>query len=115
MLLAPVIGMIGFILAWLLGKAQSTMGAFLYSSLGITGILLTLGFALFPFLLISTSDPKSSLTLWDATSSHSTLLLAFWITVIFLPIVLLYTRWVYKILWGSITEKSILNDSHTLY
>jgi cytochrome d ubiquinol oxidase subunit II len=115
MLLAPVIGMIGFILAWLLGKAQSTMGAFLYSSLGITGILLTLGFALFPFLLISTTDPRSSLTLWDATSSHSTLLLAFWITVIFLPIVLLYTRWVYKILWGSITEKSILNDSHTLY
>ncbi|MFZ2727388.1 MAG: cytochrome d ubiquinol oxidase subunit II [Methylococcaceae bacterium] len=115
MLLAPIVGMIGFILAWLLGKAQSTMGAFLSSSLGITGILLTLGFALFPFLLISTTDPRSSLTLWDATSSHSTLLLAFWITIVFLPIVLLYTRWVYKIMWGSITEKSILNDSHTLY
>lgn len=115
MLLAPIVGMIGFILAWLLGKAQSTMGAFLSSSLGITGILLTLGFALFPFLLISTTDPRSSLTLWDATSSHSTLVLAFWITIVFLPIVLLYTRWVYKILWGSITEKSILNDTHTLY
>ena len=74
-----------------------------------------MGFALFPFLLISTTDPKSSLTVWDASSSRLTLLIAFWITVVFLPIVLLYTRWVYKIIWGSITEKTILQDSHTLY
>ena len=57
----------------------------------------------------------TGLTLWDATSSHLTLLLAFWITIIFLPIVLLYTRWVYRILWGSITEKTVLDDAHTLY
>jgi len=115
MLLAPIIGLLGIALAWLLGKGQSRMGAFLLSSLGIAGILLTLGFALFPFLLISSTHPDSSLTLWDATSSHSTLLLAFWITVIFLPIVLLYTRWVYKVLWGSITENGVLKDSHTFY
>jgi cytochrome d ubiquinol oxidase subunit II len=42
-------------------------------------------------------------------------LLAFWITVIFLPIVLLYTRWVYKILWGTISEASVTKDTHTLY
>ena len=115
MILAPVIGLVGLTLAWLLGKGESRIAAFLFSSLGIAGILLTLGFALFPFLLISSTLPDSSLTLWDATSSHTTLLLAFWITVIFLPIVLLYTRWVYKVLWGSITEDSVLKDSHTFY
>ncbi|MDD5277683.1 MAG: cytochrome d ubiquinol oxidase subunit II [Methylovulum sp.] len=115
MLLAPLLGFLGLILAWLLGKGTSTMAAFLFSSLGIAGILLTVGFGLFPFLLISSTDPRSSLTLWDASSSHTTLLWAFWITVVFLPIVLLYTRWVYKILWGSITEASVLKDSHTLY
>ena len=115
MLLAPVLGFAGLALAWLLGRGQSTMGAFLSSSIGISGLLLTVGFGLFPFLLISSTDPRSSLTLWDASSSHSTLLLAFWITVIFLPIVLLYTRWVYKVLWGSVTEAAILKDSHTLY
>lgn len=115
MLIAPVLGLLGFGLAWLLGKGKGTRSAFLCSSLGIAGILFSLGFALFPFLLISSTAPNSSLTLWDATSSQGTLQLAFWITVIFLPIVLLYTRWVYKILWGSVTEQAVLNDSHTLY
>jgi cytochrome d ubiquinol oxidase subunit II len=115
MLPAPALGFAGITLAWLFGKGHGRAVAFIYSCLGITGLLLTLGFGLFPFLLISATDPSSSLTLWDASSSHTTLLLAFWITVVFLPIVLLYTRWVYKIIWGSVTEASVLNDTHTLY
>jgi len=113
---APIMAFSGMLMAWLLGKGSaSDRDAFLFSSLGVVGALLSVGFALFPFLLISITDPNSSLTLWDASSSHKTMLIAFWITVIFLPIVLLYTRWVYKIIWGRITEKTILQDSHTLY
>ncbi|WP_426992424.1 cytochrome d ubiquinol oxidase subunit II [Methylomonas sp. MED-D] len=115
MWLAPVAGFIGLFAAWLLGKGESRGAAFWFSSLGIAGIALTVGFGLFPFLLISSTDPGSSLTLWDASSSHTTLLWAFWITVVFLPIVLLYTRFVYKVIWGSVTEETVLNDSHTLY
>ena len=115
MWLAPLAGLGGFAMAWWMGKGESRMGAFLCSSIGVVGIALTVGFALFPFLLISSTDPNSSLTLWDASSSYSTMVLAFWITVIFLPIVLLYTRFVYRIIWGSVTEASVLKDSHTLY
>ena len=115
MLIAPAVGFAGLSLAWLLGKGRAMAAAFVFSSLGIAGMLFTLGFGLFPFLLISSTSPNSSLTLWDATSSHSTLLLAFWITVIFLPIVLLYTRWVYKILWGTISENTVTKNTHTLY
>ena len=91
------------------------MTAFLASSLGIIGVAFTVGFGLFPFLLISSNDPRSSLTLWDASASHMTMLWAFWITVIFLPLVLFYTRFVYRVIWGSITEETVLKDSHTLY
>jgi len=115
LLIAPAVGFAGLSLAWLLVKGRAMAAAFVFSSLGIAGMLFTLGFGLFPFLLISSTSPNSSLTLWDATSSHSTLLLAFWITVIFLPIVLLYTRWVYKILWGTISEASVTKDTHPLY
>lgn len=115
MLIAPALGMLALSLAWLLGRGASTTAAFIFSCLGIAGMLTTLGLGLFPFLLISSTAPGSSLTLWDATSSHKTLVLAFWITIIFLPIVLLYTRWVYKVIWGSITEASIIKDTHTLY
>lgn len=112
---APVAGFTGILLAWLLGRGASRTAAFCFSSLGMAGVALTVGFGLFPFLLISSTDPRSSLTLWDASSSHNTLLLAFWITVVFLPIVLLYTRFVYKVIWGDVTEAGILKDTHTLY
>lgn len=115
MLLAPLVAVAGFVTAWAWGRGTADRGAFLASSVGIVGALLTVGFGLFPFLLISTTDPRSSLTLWDATSSHMTLLIAFWITVVFLPIVLAYTSWVYRIIWGSVTEKTILDNTHTLY
>jgi len=115
MLAAPVVAVLGLLLAWVLGKGKGDASAFIASSLGIVGALLTIGFGLFPFLLISTVDPRSSLTLWDATSSHMVLNIAFWITIVFLPIVLLYTQWVYRQLWGTVSTESILNNSHTLY
>ena len=115
MLVAPVLGAGGLYLAWRSALEFNSGGAFLFSSAGIAGVLLTLGFGLFPFLLISTSQPGHSLTIWDASSSHFTLALTFWITVIFLPIVLAYTRWVYKVLWGSVTPAKVLKDQHSLY
>ncbi|HLF96219.1 MAG TPA: cytochrome d ubiquinol oxidase subunit II [Methylococcaceae bacterium] len=115
MLAAPLLAFGGLALAaWQAGRDWAG-AAFLSSSLGIAGTLFTLGFGLFPFLLISSTDPRSSLTLWDASASHANLLLSFWITVVFLPIVLLYTRWVYKVIWGRVTEARILQDTHTLY
>ena len=115
--LAPISAVLGLSMAWFaVGRGQKgSRVAFFSNSLAIIGLLMTVGFALFPFLLISTRDPRSSLTLWDATSSHGVLLIAFWITVIFLPIVLIYTRWVYKVMWGALNEKSVLDDPHTLY
>lgn len=115
MLLAPVVGFGGLFLAWRSALEHTSVGAFLFSAAGIAGVLLSLGFGLFPYLLISTTHPSHSLTIWDASSSQFTLALAFWITVVFLPIVLAYTRWVYKVLWGSVTPESVLKDQHGLY
>jgi cytochrome d ubiquinol oxidase subunit II len=115
MWIAPAVGVAGVLGGWLLGRQGASGLAFLSSSVGMSGVLLTLGFALFPFLLISSIDPRSSYTIWDASASHFNLLLSFWITVVFLPIVLLYTRWVYKVMWGKVTERDILQETHTLY
>ena len=38
-------------------------------------MMLTVAIALFPFVLPSSLDPASSLTLWDSTSSERTLLI----------------------------------------
>ncbi|HYB40513.1 MAG TPA: cytochrome d ubiquinol oxidase subunit II, partial [Candidatus Methylomirabilis sp.] len=74
------------------------------SSLGIAGVLLTAGLSLFPFIMPSSSDPKSSLTVYDAVSSHRTLQIMFWVVLLFLPIVLAYTGWAYRVMRGKVTE-----------
>ncbi len=70
---------------------------------------------MFPFILPSSLDPKSSLTVWDASSSHLTLFIMLVVTLIFLPIILAYTAWVYKVLWGKVDEKQITDKSGHAY
>jgi cytochrome bd ubiquinol oxidase subunit II len=58
----------------------------------------------------SSTDPGSSLTAWDAVSSRLTLQIMFWVVVVFLPLVALYTTWVYAKLRGTITIETIRNE-----
>ena len=89
--------------------------AFTASGLSVTGIILTAGMSLFPFVMPSSLDAKSSLTLWDAVSSHKTLGLMFWMVLIFLPIIILYTGWVYRVVRGKVTARHIHENEHTAY
>src|SRR5690606_18220594 len=88
--------------------------AFIASGLSIAGIILTVGFACFPFLLPSSSQPDSSLTLWDASSSHLTLWIMLLATAILLPLVLAYTSWVYRVLKGK-TSLVEMGDNPNAY
>jgi cytochrome d ubiquinol oxidase subunit II len=89
--------------------------AFTFSCVAVAAVVLTAGFALFPFIMPSSSDPASSLTVWDAVSSHRTLQVMFWGAVIFLPLIVVYTSWVYRIMRGKVTEHHVRGDSHGLY
>ncbi len=102
-LLAPLAGLVGLLGSAVLLKARRGGLAFISSGVAIAGIILTVGFAIFPFLLPSSSVPASSLTVWDGSSSHLTLWIMLLATVVFLPIVLAYTTWVYRVLKGKVT------------
>jgi cytochrome bd ubiquinol oxidase subunit II len=78
-------------------------------------VIATAGLALFPFLLPSSTNPDMSLTVWDASSSKLTLAIMLVCTAIFLPIILAYTGWAYKVLRGPVTEESVTSDSHSKY
>lgn len=69
-----------------------------------------MGFALFPFLLPSSSAPGSSLTLWDASSSRLTLWIMLLATAVFLPIIIAYTTWVYRVLKGKVTAEEMAGN-----
>lgn len=107
MLIAPVLGFAGPALAWIGIRAGREALAFGGSSIGATGIIATVGVSMFPFILPSSTDPASSLTVWNASSSHVTLFIMLVVTAVLLPIVLLYTAWVYKVLFGRITLRDV--------
>ncbi len=81
------------------------MLAFLSSALVPAATIATAGLALFPFLLPSSSDPNASLTVWDASSSKLTLAVMLGAVVIFLPIILAYTAWVYRVMRGPVRAR----------
>lgn len=114
-LIAPVLGIAGALIALLGAKASKSVMAFMGTSIMIVGAILTAGFALFPFVLPSSIDPRSSLTMWDAVSSQRTMMVMTVAACIFVPIVLTYTLWGYYKMWGKITGKHIETNTHSLY
>lgn len=114
-LLVPLIGLAAPLVTAGLAAARRPGLAFVTSALGMTGIIGTAGLSMFPFIMPSSLDPRSSLTVWDASSSHLTLTVMFWAVVIFLPIVLAYTTWCYARMWGRVTAAEIETRSHSAY
>ena len=115
MMLAPALGLVFPLVAFVLLRARREVLALLSSSLAIFGIISTVGLTMFPFILPSSVDPKSSLTVWDASSSHMTLFIMLVVALIFIPIIVAYTSWVYRVLWGKVDEKAIRDDSGHAY
>ncbi|MDS1138030.1 cytochrome d ubiquinol oxidase subunit II [Nitratireductor indicus] len=112
---APALGFAGAALAFLLMRAKREVPTILASALSILGIISTVGLAMFPFILPSSIDPRSSLTVWDASSSHLTLFIMLVVTLIFVPLIVAYTSWVYRVLWGKVDEKAIRDGQGHAY
>jgi len=110
----PLIGLLGALACAVLLRARRGGLAFLASGASIAGIILTVGFAAFPFLLPSSSQPISSLTVWDSSSSHLTLWIMLLATAIFLPIIIAYTSWVYRVMKGKTTAED-MGDNPNAY
>lgn len=107
MIAAPALGFAGLVGAVIGLQARLRLPTLLASSIGIIGIVATAGVSSFPFLLPSSTVPESSLTLWDASSSHLTLFIMLLVTVFFLPIILAYTAWVFRVMRGTVSTQSL--------
>lgn len=115
MLAGPALGLVGALASLAFIRARVEIGALLSSALAIFGIISTVGLSMFPFILPSSIDPRSSLTVWDASSSHLTLFVMLVATVIFVPTIIAYTTWVYHVLWGKVDARSIADGNGHAY
>ena len=114
MVVAPLLGIGAGLACAFFSKAGRGGWAFVSSALMMTGIILTAGFSMFPFLMPSTTMPVASLTVWDATSSEMTLKIMFGVACVFVPIVLSYTAYGFYVMRGRI-KNSDLDSSHAIY
>lgn len=115
MIAAPILGVLGAAGAWLATRWGRPGAAFVLSAGSIAGIVSTAGVSMFPMLMPSSLDPSVSLTVWDASSSHRTLLVMLVSTLIFLPIILLYTGLIFRVLRGRVGPADIQRNPSGLY
>lgn len=104
----PISAILLMIFALSLARGGYPALALVFTSLSITSSLMTLAFTLYPFILPSSSHPNHSLTLWEGTSSALTLSWMLAAVIVFLPIVLAYTIWVYRVLRGRVTADAVV-------
>ncbi|MBT9292810.1 cytochrome d ubiquinol oxidase subunit II [Prosthecodimorpha staleyi] len=113
--IAPIAGLAGSILTAVLVVVKRPGLAFVTSAAAIFGTIATVGVSMFPFLMPSSIEPKASLTIWDSSSSQLTLFVMLCATLLFLPIVLAYTAFVFRVLRGKMTAEAIEANSTHLY
>ncbi|MFT3687540.1 cytochrome d ubiquinol oxidase subunit II [Paenirhodobacter sp.] len=113
--IAPVLGVVGLALAVLGLRAGREVPTLVSAQAGIFGVIASVGLPMFPFILPSSVQPNASLTVWSASSSHLTLFVMLICAVIFVPIIMAYTAWVYRVLWGKVTAEEVAEKSHTYY
>lgn len=118
-----VIGYANSVWAWiplvvaalaLIGSAAYTQKAmnnsvlsFILSSVGIAGAVAFIFTAMAPNVMGSYLDDSFSLTIAQASSTHSTLVVMTIVAVVFVPIVLAYTAWSYWVFRARVTPGDV--------
>jgi cytochrome d ubiquinol oxidase subunit II len=103
-ILFPVLGVLAILVAGYLLRKGHFGRAFLMTCLTVVFVIFTIFTFLYPRVMVSSLNPDWSLTVQNAASSARTLRLMTVVTLIFLPIVLLYQAWTYWIFRKRITS-----------
>ena len=71
--------------------------AFTATALSIALLTLTIFLNLYPRVLVSSTDPAYSLTIWSTSSNHYSLVVMSIVALTLTPIVVLYQGWTYHV------------------
>ncbi|MEC6832401.1 cytochrome d ubiquinol oxidase subunit II [Photobacterium toruni] len=113
--IAPTLAVVMPLLTALCSRTKHAGFSFLFSSLTTVGVVLTFGFATFPFFVPSSLEPNVSLTLWDSSSSEYTLHIMTIVAFVIVPVILAYTAWCYYKMFGRLNTKYIEDNKTSLY
>ncbi|HEX7389464.1 MAG TPA: cytochrome d ubiquinol oxidase subunit II [Acidiphilium sp.] len=111
--LFPAIGLLCMILAPIALLAKKPILGWWLGAIAWAGTVFTAGAAMFPFLMPSTTDPSQSLTVWNSSGSAYTLgwMLAF--SAVFIPAIIIYTGWIFRVMRGKVETSAIAKSDHS--
>lgn len=109
--LAPILSVLGVVLSLAAAHWRLSFTALCCHALALASLLVTFGFTLYPFILPSSTNPNHGLTIWDSTSSQLTLAWMFVAAVVFVPIILGYTTWVFRVMRGKVKNADIQQNA----
>ena len=111
LLLIPVIAVAALIAVKYFTSKNAMFKAFAASCVTIVFVTFTGVTGLFPNLIPSSIDPTYNLTIFNSSSSQYTLAIMTAVALIFVPIVISYKIWVYRVFRARVNENDVLDNS----
>lgn len=105
--LVPLLAAVAVIAARLYLARQQAALALISGSLAVLFTVFVGIIGIFPAMLPSHVDPRYSITAFNAASSPYTLTIMLIVVLIFLPVVLAYQYWLYRVFSAKVTKEDI--------
>ncbi len=106
--IVPILAGLAILSVGYLLKIKREGWAFVMTGITIAFSTITIFMGLFPRVMVSSTNPDWSLTIYNASSSPYTLKVMSFVALIFIPIVLVYQAWSYWVFRKRISTKSKL-------
>ncbi len=110
--LLPVVAILALAYGIVAARGGKSHLSWWCGALAWIGVIGSVGAAMFPFMMPSSSDPSHSLTLWNSSSSQLTLTWMTGFALVFVPLILWYTSWCYYVMRGKVKAEDIEHDEH---
>ena len=109
-LLFPALAVLSLLGIKILGSQGKSLAAFYSSCLTILMVTFTGVIGLFPNLIPSSLDPTYSLTIYNSSSSIYTLRIMTVVALVFVPVVIAYQIWHYRVFRGKLSPDSVSEE-----
>ncbi len=109
-LIVPAVAVLSMIDSKLHLYKQQYFQSFIASCITVVTIIATGVIGLYPNLFPSNIDTQYSITIFNASSSLYTLKIMTVVVLVFIPMVIGYQIWVYRVFRGRVTAEGVLND-----
>src|SRR5208337_2858672 len=110
LLAVPVLAVLALLGIKVFGAKRQYWAAFFASCITIVMVVFTGVIGLYPNLIPSSIDPNYSLTIFNSSSSIYTLKIMTVVALIFVPVVIGYQIWIYRIFRHRISGDEIMSD-----